>query len=77
MAPLVAARWRVASTLGEAIATWRNKPGLGGLDPSPRLKEVILTELATWAKGTFGDLERQIESEAAYVLHGVALAFSN
>lgn len=73
MGPLVAARWRVASTPGEAIATWRNKPGLGGLDPPPGLKEAILMELTAWAEATFGDLERQVESEAAYVLHGAWL----
>jgi ubiquinone/menaquinone biosynthesis C-methylase UbiE len=73
IAPLVAARWRVAGTPGEAIASWRNKPGLGGLDPPPRLKEAILAELAAWAEATFGDLERQVESEAAYVLDGAWL----
>lgn len=73
IAPRVAARWRVASTLGEAIATWRNKPGLGGLDLAPRLKEAVLMALAAWAEETFGDLDRQVESEAAYVLHGAWL----
>ena len=73
MAPLVVTRWWVASTLGEAIATWRNKPGLGGLDLPPRLKEAVLMELAAWAEETFGDLEQQVESEAAYVLHGAWL----
>jgi hypothetical protein len=73
IAPLVVARWRVASTLGEAIATWRNKPGLGGLNPPPRLKEAVLMALAAWAEETFGDLERQVEAEAAYVLHGAWL----
>lgn len=71
--PLVAARWQVTSTLAEAIATWRNKPGLGGLDLPPRLKEAILIDLAVWARVTFGGLERQVVSEAAYVLHGAWL----
>ena len=71
--PLVAAEWRVASTLGEAIATWRNKPGLGGLDLPPGLKEAILRELAAWAEATFGDLDRLVESEVAYVLCGAWL----
>lgn len=70
IAPRVAARWRVVSTPGEALAAWRNKPGLGGLDPPARLKEAILLELAVWAEATFGDLERQRESEATYILQG-------
>jgi hypothetical protein len=73
IAPLGAARWRVTSTLGEVIATWRNKPGLGGLDLPLGLKEAVLMELAAWAEATFGDLERQVESEVAYVLHGAWL----
>jgi ubiquinone/menaquinone biosynthesis C-methylase UbiE len=68
--PLVAARWRVVSTPGEALTTWCNKPGLGGLDPPARLKQAILLDLAAWAEATFGDLEQQVESEAAYVLQG-------
>jgi ubiquinone/menaquinone biosynthesis C-methylase UbiE len=70
IAPLVVARWRMASTPREALANWRNKPGLGGLGPPARLKQAILTDLATWAEATFGDLERQVESEAVYVLQG-------
>jgi hypothetical protein len=71
IAPLVVARWRVASMPGEAIATWRNKSGLGGLDLPARIKHAILADLATWAETTFGGLQRQVESEAAYVLQGV------
>jgi hypothetical protein len=56
---------------GEAIATWRNKSGLGGLDPPARIKHAILADLATWAETTFGGLQRQVESEAAYVLQGI------
>lgn len=73
IAPLVVAQWRVASTPKEALAAWRDNPGLGGLDPPARLKQAILRALATWAEATFGDLERQVESEAAYVLQGVRL----
>jgi ubiquinone/menaquinone biosynthesis C-methylase UbiE len=73
IAPLVVARWQVASTLREGIVAWRNKPGLGGLDLPPRLKEAILMNLTAWAEVTFGDLEQQVASEAAYVLQGAWL----
>src|SRR5262249_29399648 len=73
MAPLVVTRWQVASTLREGIVAWRNNPGLGGLDLPPRLKEAILMNLTRWAEVTFGDLEQQVVSEAAYVLQGAWL----
>jgi len=74
--PVVVARWRVASTPGDAIAAWRDKPGLSGLDPPAALKHAILTELASWAEATFGGLERQVESEVAYALQGVRLRYT-
>jgi len=73
VAPVVVARWRAASAPGAAIATWRDKPGLGGLDLPVRIKHAILTELARWAEATFDSLEQQMESEVAYVLQGVWL----
>jgi ubiquinone/menaquinone biosynthesis C-methylase UbiE len=71
IAPVVVAQWRVVSTPEEAIAAWRDKPGLGGLDLSARLKNAILAALATWAETTFGGLQQRVESEAAYIINGV------
>jgi hypothetical protein len=73
VAPVVVARWRVASAPRAAIATWRDKPGLGGLDLPVRIKHAILTDLTRWAEATFDNLEQQVESELAYVLQGVWL----
>jgi ubiquinone/menaquinone biosynthesis C-methylase UbiE len=74
--PVVVAQWRVASTPGDAIAAWRDKPGLSGLDPPAALKHAILTDLASWAEATFGGLERQVESDVAYALQGVRLRYT-
>src|SRR5262245_14918022 len=73
VAPVVVARWRVASAPGAAMATWRDKPGLGGLNLPERIKHAILTDLARWAEVTFDNLEQPVESEVAYVLQGVWL----
>ncbi len=69
--PVTVARWTVSSSPGQSIRSWRDKEGLGGLEVPGELQEEILRELESWAKTTFGRLERTLESEETYVLEGV------
>jgi ubiquinone/menaquinone biosynthesis C-methylase UbiE len=71
--PVVAAQWTVTRTPWQSIADWQTKPGLGGIDPPPDVKRAILYDLCRWATVTFGDMQREVTSEEAYVLQGVRL----
>ena len=71
--PVVAAQWTVTRTPWQSIADWQTKPGLGGIDPPPDVKRAILHDLCRWATVTFGDMQREVTSEEAYVLQGVRL----
>jgi ubiquinone/menaquinone biosynthesis C-methylase UbiE len=71
--PVVAAQWTVTRTPWQSIVDWYTKPGLGGLDPPPDVKRAILHELCRWATVTFGDMQREVTCEEAYVLQGVRL----
>jgi ubiquinone/menaquinone biosynthesis C-methylase UbiE len=71
--PVVAAQWAVTRTPWQSIADWQTKPGLGGIDPPPDVKRAILHDLCRWATVTFGDMQREVVSEEAYVLQGVRL----
>jgi ubiquinone/menaquinone biosynthesis C-methylase UbiE len=71
--PLKVSQWRVTYSPRQSIEAWRNKSGLAGIDPPLDIKNAILEDLATWAKATFGNLDRPIESKEHYVLQGVWL----
>jgi hypothetical protein len=71
--PLVVVRWTVTRTPWQSIEAWQSKPGLAGLDVSPVVQRAILDELRSWAQSTFGDLNREVSCDEAYVLQGVNL----
>lgn len=71
--PVRAVRWTVTRTPWQSIAAWDAKPGLGGVDPPPSVKRVILNDLCRWATETFGGMQRGVTSAEAYVLQGVGL----
>jgi ubiquinone/menaquinone biosynthesis C-methylase UbiE len=71
--PVVVVRWTVMRTPWQSIEAWQSKPGLAGLDVSPFAQRAILDELRIWAQSTFGDLDRQVTYDEAYVLQGVNL----
>jgi hypothetical protein len=73
LAPVVVTRWAVPWTPWQSIETWQMKPGLGGLALPAKDKDAILQALCHWATKTFGDLQREVISEEAYVLQGVRL----
>jgi len=71
--PVIAAQWTVTRTPWQSIADWYIKPGLGGINLPPQVKRTILHDLCRWASVTFGDIQRAVTSEEAYVLQGVHL----
>ncbi len=73
LGPIVAAAWAVRSTAANVLDAWREKPGLGGIEPPQETKDAILAELADWAATRFGSLDAPHEAEERYVLEGVAL----
>jgi ubiquinone/menaquinone biosynthesis C-methylase UbiE len=69
--PVTVAQWKVTSTPQECIENWRKKPGLGGISLAEEIKQQILNDLQIWAKSTFSQLDRAIESEQTYILQGI------
>jgi ubiquinone/menaquinone biosynthesis C-methylase UbiE len=71
--PVIAARWTVTRTSWQSIEAWQSKPGLAGLEVSPFAQRAILDELRIWAQSTFGDLNREVTCDEAYVLQTINL----
>ncbi|HYM00881.1 MAG TPA: methyltransferase domain-containing protein [Blastocatellia bacterium] len=71
--PRTVASWKVAASGRESIEAWRCLRGLGGVLVPPETKEEILDGLAGWAESEFNGLDRQFESEEAYVIRPVWL----
>jgi Methyltransferase domain len=66
--PRVVARWKVSACPRQSINSWRSLASLGGMPVADALRDRILTELEDWARGVFGGLDHQLESEETYVL---------
>lgn len=62
--------WTVTTSARRSLDAWAGKPGLAGTDPPAAVKDRVLAELAEWAGTAFGGLDREHESEEAYVLEG-------
>ena len=71
--PVVASRWKVASTPKQSLESWRGKANLAGIELDEVIKKNVLAQLEIWAKTTFGELDKPIESEETYILQGVRL----
>jgi SAM-dependent methyltransferase len=69
----VAARLRAEHSPARALADWRGKPGLAGIDIAPAVKQRVLDALETWAARTFGSLETTVGSDESFVLEGARL----
>ncbi|HVG33617.1 MAG TPA: class I SAM-dependent methyltransferase [Pyrinomonadaceae bacterium] len=66
--PVVVARWKVFACPRQSINSWRSLASLGGMPVADDVRDQILSELEDWARGVFGGLDQQIESEETYVL---------
>lgn len=66
-------RWPVRQTPRQSLTHWASKDGLGGVVLPFGVQDEVLRELAAWAVGEFGGLDRSGDTEEAYVLEGVRL----
>jgi ubiquinone/menaquinone biosynthesis C-methylase UbiE len=71
--PVEVSRWPVVNTPRESLDSWRGKANLAGIELEEEIKDNILNQLESWAKNTFGGLDRAVESEETYQLQGVRL----
>jgi ubiquinone/menaquinone biosynthesis C-methylase UbiE len=67
------ARWKVSTTPRQSLESWRGLTGLGGILIPPEIKKEILEELEDMAEAELGGLDRQLESEEAYVLNSLRM----
>jgi hypothetical protein len=65
--------WAAASSVQQSLDAWRSLSGLGGIEVPGRVRDIVLGDMKEWAIGVFGELERTVASEEAYVLRAVRL----
>jgi ubiquinone/menaquinone biosynthesis C-methylase UbiE len=70
----VVAAWAVEHSAAQVLTSWRKKSGLAGLEVPAEVKEMVLSQLAVWAKDTFGSLEAIQSAEEKYVLEYMRLS---
>jgi SAM-dependent methyltransferase len=73
----IVSRWPVATSARRSLDAWAGKPGLAGTDPPAAVKRRVLGELAEWAAAAFDGLDREDESEEAYLLEGARFPAGN
>lgn len=71
--PVTVVTWAAATSAQQSLDAWRSLSGLGGIDVPSGIRDIVLRDLTEWATGVFGELERTVESEEAYVLRAVRL----
>jgi SAM-dependent methyltransferase len=75
--PTTAARWGRSGTPRQLLAAWEGKPRLDssaqGEEMSAGQRAAIVSALADWARGEFGDLDRVQEFAEEYTLQGARL----
>jgi ubiquinone/menaquinone biosynthesis C-methylase UbiE len=67
--PLTIARWKVKASPRRSLDSWRGLASLGGINVPAQVRAEILMDLEDWADKTFNGLDREFESEEAYVLY--------
>jgi ubiquinone/menaquinone biosynthesis C-methylase UbiE len=71
--PATVVTWAAASSVQQSLDAWRSLSGLGGIEVPGRVRDIVLGDMKEWAIGVFGELERTVASEEAYVLRAVRL----
>ncbi len=64
----VAGRWTERVAPLAALASWRSKRGLAGLDLEPEVQTAVLDELGAWAEATLPAADQPVDEENLYVL---------
>lgn len=72
--PVIAARWNVVSSPADSINGWLGKSTMGGIEPTPADKQIIVKKLRTFAESHFGGLDTPVRSMEQYIVEGVRLA---
>ena len=73
LTPFIVNHWNEKRNPLQSLENWVNKPGLGGTNPTNRVKQNILSQLKIWAYEEFGS-KLPTEIERHYVLYGIKLA---
>ena len=71
--PVPVVTWVEASSVQQSLDAWQSLSGLGGIEVPRSVRDIVLEDMKEWATGVFGELERTVESEEAYVLKAVCL----
>lgn len=69
--PVEVARWTVKASPRMSLDSWQSLVSLGGINVPHEVREEILSELEGWAEQEFGALDKESESEEAYVLYPI------
>jgi hypothetical protein len=75
--PRSVAPWRVVERPSDALAAWRAKPGLAGVDLPAAVKDAVLARLEAWARARWGDLEAPRECQEGYEILALRLPRSS
>jgi ubiquinone/menaquinone biosynthesis C-methylase UbiE len=73
LGPVTAAIWPDHRSANNVLDDWRQKPGLGGCEPSEATKAAVLADLQSWAAARFGSLDAPDAADESFILEGVAL----
>jgi ubiquinone/menaquinone biosynthesis C-methylase UbiE len=71
--PVTTARWTVTASARQSLDSWRQLPGLGGVEVPDDIRRAVLRELEGWATEVFGGLDQPFASQEAYVLRPLRL----
>ncbi len=67
----VVAAWPVEDGVTRVLTSWREKPGLAGIELPDKVKEEILSGLPAWAEEALGSPDASESAQEEYVLEGV------
>lgn len=67
------AHWPTLEIAAEALASWREKPGLTGVALPAAQRQRVLDRLEAWARDRYGDLTAPHQAEAHYELSAIRL----
>jgi ubiquinone/menaquinone biosynthesis C-methylase UbiE len=67
------AHWTVSTSPRQSVQSWRCLTGLGGIKLPAKTRDEILDEMEAWAEQEFDGLDREVESEEAYVLRSLRI----
>lgn len=73
LAPEPVARRTLVTSYRIELDAWRFKGGIAGISLPREIRELVLDDLETWARGEVSDLEAPVDAGEAYVIEGAFL----